>query len=472
MRKGIAMGLFDRGFDPMRDLQNAADAARKGLGDAAGTAANAAQGAADQAGRAAGDLADKAKEAAQGISNGINGPHRPMDFKYNKEFANVAEAPATHNEVNPVRDIDAKALAAEALKGAAGQAAQTAGELAGKAANAVQGAGSAIGEGVGNVANGAAGVASAAITGAQSAASAVSSRAGEIADGAKQSIERVQEKEPDELELAVIEYNQTFSDLESEGIALYQSRLRSIDLLDLITELVNSIANTPKSFSQDIDEISHKKRNFKESESFAREELSSARKSAAGAGAGVAAGMAVASMAPSAALWVATTFGTASTGTAITTLSGAAATNAAMAWLGGGALAAGGGGMATGSAFLAMAGPIGWSVAGATLLASIALFAKKKHDIAKEKHEELMAVKQNTESIRESLASICSLRSKTDSLREGLSASFMSSCRLHGADYLALSDDERLSLGSLVNNAKALGRLVAERVSVQGGEQK
>ncbi|HIK25515.1 MAG TPA: hypothetical protein IGP91_07165 [Thermosynechococcus sp. M46_R2017_013] len=41
--------------------------------------------------------------------------------------------------------------------------------------------------------------------------------------------------------------------------------------------------------------------------------------------------------------------GTASTGTAIGTLSGAAATNATLAWFGGGALAAGGGGMALGS---------------------------------------------------------------------------------------------------------------------------
>lgn len=45
-------------------------------------------------------------------------------------------------------------------------------------------------------------------------------------------------------------------------------------------------------------------------------------------------------------------FGTASTGTAIASLSGAAATNATLAALGGGALAAGGGGMALGSAIL------------------------------------------------------------------------------------------------------------------------
>ncbi|MBW8347936.1 hypothetical protein K0H71_00575 [Bacillus sp. IITD106] len=46
------------------------------------------------------------------------------------------------------------------------------------------------------------------------------------------------------------------------------------------------------------------------------------------------------------------TFGTASTGTAIAGLSGAAATNATLAWLGGGAVAAGGGGIAAGTAVL------------------------------------------------------------------------------------------------------------------------
>lgn len=51
--------------------------------------------------------------------------------------------------------------------------------------------------------------------------------------------------------------------------------------------------------------------------------------------------------------------GTASTGTAIGTLSGAAAESAALAWLGGGALAAGGGGIALGTAVLGglVAGP-------------------------------------------------------------------------------------------------------------------
>jgi hypothetical protein len=65
---------------------------------------------------------------------------------------------------------------------------------------------------------------------------------------------------------------------------------------------------------------------------------------AAGAGGGALATVGI--------MTLATTYGTASTGTAIATLSGAAAKSAALAWLGGGAASAGGGGVALGSVVL------------------------------------------------------------------------------------------------------------------------
>lgn len=67
---------------------------------------------------------------------------------------------------------------------------------------------------------------------------------------------------------------------------------------------------------------------------------------------GVATGTAAGVLAGWGALGVAVNFGTASTGAAIAGLSGAAATNATLAWLGGGAVAAGGGGIAMGSMVL------------------------------------------------------------------------------------------------------------------------
>lgn len=98
------------------------------------------------------------------------------------------------------------------------------------------------------------------------------------------------------------------------------------------------------------------------------------------AGVGVGAGVVVAALGPGVAMGIATAFGVASTGTAVSALSGAAAANAALAWLGGGALAAGGGGMAAGEAFLALMGPIGLAIAGFGIIAGGFLFWKNKND--------------------------------------------------------------------------------------------
>ena len=198
------------------------------------------------------------------------------------------------------------------------------------------------------------------------------------------------------LESSITEYNDAYTLMNDKGVQLFMERNRATDTIALVETLVNSIANRPKSFDKEFDEIRMNRNAFKSACEFGERELQAARDAASGAGAGLAAGASVAFMAPSAAMWVATTFGTASTGTAISTLTGVAAQNAALAWLGGGALSAGGGGMAAGNALLAMSGPIGWSIAGATLLTSILLFAKKRTKLNKQKNEEIESVKRNT----------------------------------------------------------------------------
>lgn len=227
------------------------------------------------------------------------------------------------------------------------------------------------------------------------------SKAAESASGVKDAISEKLDgrNEPDEYERAIIDYNDAYTLLSDAGMSLHTERSRSIDLLGLVEALANSIANKPKSFDTDIEQVSCNKREFTEAEEFAKRELDAARKSAMGAGAGFAAGAAVASMAPTAAMWVVTTFGTASTGAVISALSGAAATNAAVVWLGGGAIAAGGGGVFAGEALLVLARPVGWSIAGATLLTSIALFARGKFKAKAEKQEELASMMQNTRTL-------------------------------------------------------------------------
>jgi len=289
-------------------------------------------------------------------------------------------------------------------------------------------------------------------------------QAGDLKDAAVDTVEKLTTKNPDPYEEAIAEYNGAFTDMNDKGLSLLRQRERSTDLIEFVELLVNSIANTPKSFETDFDEIDFHKAHFLEVEEFARKDLEAARKSAAGAGAGFSAGVAVASMAPTAAMWAAATFGTASTGTAISTLSGAAATQAGLAWLGGGALAAGGGGTAAGTALLALAGPIGWTVAGATLLTSIALFAKKKFENNEAKQQALIAVKQNTALVKTTDAQIDDLLQRAVALRELLTKSYGESLEYFGTDFRALTAGGQSQLASLVNNTKACAALLSNRI--------
>ena len=267
------------------------------------------------------------------------------------------------------------------------------------------------------------------------------------------------------LEGAITEYNDAYTLMNDKGVHLFLERNRAVDSIGFVENLVNSIANRPKSFDTEFEEIRVNRDKFRDNCDFSQRELQAAREAAGGAGAGIAAGAAVAFMAPTAAMWVATTFGTASTGAAISTLSGAAATNAALAWLGGGALSAGGGGMVAGNALLAMAGPVGWTVAGATLLTSILLFSRKRAKINKEKNDEIESVKKNTEMIKEMDAQINQILQETISVRNGLNESYMQCLSSYGKDYTAFSDAQKKQLGALVNHTKTLSALLDKTVS-------
>lgn len=267
----------------------------------------------------------------------------------------------------------------------------------------------------------------------------------------------------DQLHDAVNKYNAEYAEFEGYGSAILIQRERSVDVLNNVEILINSIANHPKSFDVDLQDIQLDKKKFKDVCDYAVDELTAAKKSALSTGAGLSCGVAVASLAPSAAMWV---FGTASTGTAISALSGAAATSAQLAWLGGGALAAGGGGMAAGNAILALAGPVGWSISGATLLASVVLFANKKMKLSKEKKEEIEAVLRNVESIKEINYTVKQLLDKTAKLREMLNTQYGQSIPCYGKNFLELSEDQQMLLGTLVNNAKSLAATLSENVEV------
>ncbi len=296
---------------------------------------------------------------------------------------------------------------------------------------------------------------------------AIKETAGQVSDAAEKTRDEITEKmtELDRmLEQEITNYNDAYTQMNDKGIQLFVERNRAVDTIENVSTLINSIANRPKNFDDQIAEIETNRQKFTDACDFANRELDAARKAAGGAGAAIAAGASVAFMGPAAAMWVASTFGTASTGVAISTLSGAAAQSAALAWLGGGALAAGGGGVAAGNALLVMAGPIGLTIAGATLLTSIVLFAKKRVKLNAEKNEEIEKVKKNTEAIKETDAKLADLLSNTTKTRNGLNGMFRSDLRLFGQDYSGFSDDDKVALGNLVNNTLALSVLMDKTI--------
>lgn len=155
-------------------------------------------------------------------------------------------------------------------------------------------------------------------------------------------------------------------------------------LLSKIQLLFDRIRHVPDETRLKYEEIKAISLNWEQQVSQIQIEYKKAELKTAGSGViGVGTGVAGAAMGPTVAMGIATTIGTASTGTAISSLSGVAATNAAMAWLGGGTLAAGGGGMAAGNFLLVLTGPIGISIAAVSLTASGLVLFKQKTDKAK-----------------------------------------------------------------------------------------
>ena len=168
------------------------------------------------------------------------------------------------------------------------------------------------------------------------------------------------------------------------------------------------------------------------------------------AAAGVGAGVAVVALGPTVAMGVATTFGVASTGTAISTLSGAAATNAALAWLGGGALVAGGGGMAAGEALLALVGPVGWVVAGMAILGSSLLIWKARDEKKCLETVYTLVSKRDTKSYEEAIVEINERITRIQDENKKL-AEAIQKIKTFGTDYNRMTEAQQYELGAYVN---------------------
>lgn len=280
---------------------------------------------------------------------------------------------------------------------------------------------------------------------------------------------RLRQQAVDEYNNAVERYEKAAEKLSSNTKALYDLRKIAIVHVKYVEQHINQLANTPKEFAVELHKISVEVETFENKENEVREAERQAKVAEGGAGTGAtlgALGIAVATMGPTALMGVATTFGVASTGTAISALSGAAANSAALAWLGGGALAAGGGGMSAGSALLALAGPVGWTIAGVAGAAAIGsgIYASNKN---KETADKLVGERRNVEEmIRRFNTMNAEVEALTDATQTQIDGVERANAAVTGTDYHLFSKDEKAQAGLLVNVTLTLARLINKELKL------
>lgn len=268
-------------------------------------------------------------------------------------------------------------------------------------------------------------------------------------------------------EKTLADYNASYVIMGKSCELLYEIRGKSVGLIKLVQEVVNSIANTPKQFDTELGKIGKELTKFKETEQYAKEAYDASLKAGVNIVGGTTAGIGIASMAPTALMSIATTFGTASTGTAISALSGAAAQKAAMAWIGrtfAGFAVKEGAGMAAGQAFLALAGPIGWGITAASTGISLISLTNKNKDVAEKAVKEAKEIAKAREALDETTEKINALKAKTDRLFDDMNREKSKIMSFMNLDYLSLQEEDKLFLGTLVNHTLSLSQLLNETI--------
>ncbi|KXT77031.1 hypothetical protein [Streptococcus sp. DD12] len=266
-------------------------------------------------------------------------------------------------------------------------------------------------------------------------------------------LQQAQEKE----QAAVNQTNKLIAVLGEEGKDMYET-------LTSIQELFDKIRHVPSHQWLHYEALKEKKLTWKaQTEKIEKFYRNAVYKHVGTGVGGVGLGVGLVTMGPTVAMGTATTFGVASTGTAISTLSGAAASNAALAWLGGGTLATGGGGMVAGQALLALAGPVGWTIAGSTIAASGLLLWKNLSQ--KQQLENIyLAIYQRI--VKSLELAIVELKERINRMKneQVFLRDAIEEMQTFGFDYDAMTEQEQYTLGSYVNLMHSSTQLLVDPI--------
>lgn len=269
-----------------------------------------------------------------------------------------------------------------------------------------------------------------------------------------------------ECERAGRGYEKKYKETISNVTELHSYKEAAIEILRFVDDYIHSLSNKPEELQKAASAIAIRRKTFENEINNLKIESSKNEKISKNvAGAGIVAGAGVAAFGPTAAMSIATTFGTASTGTAIATLSGAAADKAALAWLGGGALSAGGRGIAAGQALLKLAAPVGWAIGGAALLGGGLMANSKNKKIAEQAEQQAREIKKETDGINRINVKVCAEIKAIIPLNVGVQRTLNFMLNINDRDYKKFSSSEKDTLMQLMNSSNSLSKRIGVKIS-------
>lgn len=265
-----------------------------------------------------------------------------------------------------------------------------------------------------------------------------------------------------DLERSNAQYMRVFKQTMNDTSRLLLSRRHAVKTIRSIEDYVDRLANKPRNYEVSLGRINFQYQNFEKKLQQIKEmdEVERSRQCGSAGASCLLAGAAAAPLAPMTAMGTAMVFGTASTGTAISSLSGIAAVKASLAWLGGGAVAAGGAG---GAAVLAAAGPVGFilGVAGASV-GNLIKSAISNQEIAEKAEAASRTIIRETERIKAVDLQVLSWNRETIHLSNELMKKLTIIRRKR--DYNLYSKAEKEELAMVMNMTEVLSKKLGEKI--------
>jgi len=136
-----------------------------------------------------------------------------------------------------------------------------------------------------------------------------------------------------------------------------------------------------------------------------------------------------------------------------------------LAWLGGGAIAAGGGGMASGGALLAMAGPIGWGLAGVAVVGGGYFYASKNKEIAEKADASTLSIRNGIKVLELSERFIELLTTQTSEHAQGLRKLLEHAASGLPSHYSKFSTEQLELVAAVINHVHVLTELMQRTVT-------